>query len=83
MPSPAGVRVVVAESLNRDLGKVSEFCDLWGMKLNERRKTGTMIFSRSRTMHPHAVTAINYWRNYAEGSDDLDKFGLTFNFDSE
>ena len=32
VPSP-GVRVAVAESLIRDLGRVSEFCDLWGMKL--------------------------------------------------
>ena len=32
VPSP-GVRVTVAESLNRDLGKVSECCPL-GMKLN-------------------------------------------------
>ena len=27
-----GVRVAVAESLIRDLGRVSEWCDLWGMK---------------------------------------------------
>ena len=33
VPSP-GVRVSVAESLNRDLGRVCEWCDLWGMKLN-------------------------------------------------
>ena len=52
MPSP-GVRVAVAESLIRDLGKVSEWCDLWGMKLNAR-KTKTMIVSRSRTMHPQS-----------------------------
>ena len=32
VPSP-GVRVAVAESLIRDLGKVSEWCDLCGMKL--------------------------------------------------
>ena len=50
VPSP-GVRVVVAESLIRDLGRVSEWCDLWGMKLNAS-KTKTMIVSRSRTMHP-------------------------------
>ena len=30
VPSP-GVRVTVAESLIRDLGRVSELCDLWGM----------------------------------------------------
>ena len=29
-----GVRVTVAESVSRDLGRVSEWCDLWGMKLN-------------------------------------------------
>ena len=33
VPSP-GVRVAVAESLNRDLGMVNEWCNLWGMKLN-------------------------------------------------
>ena len=50
VPSP-GVRVAVAESLIRDLGKVSEWCDLGGMKLNVS-KTKTMIVSRSRTIHP-------------------------------
>ena len=50
VPSP-GIRVAVAESLIRDLGRVSEWCDLWGMKLNAS-KTKTMIVSRSRTMHP-------------------------------
>ena len=34
----------------RDLGRVSEWCDLWGIKLNAS-KTKTMIVSRSRTMH--------------------------------
>ena len=33
VPSP-GVRVTVAESLIRDLCRVNEWCDLWGMKLN-------------------------------------------------
>ena len=50
VPSP-GLRVTVAESLCRDLVKVSAWCDLWGMKLNVS-KTKTMIVSRSRTMHP-------------------------------
>ena len=45
------IRVAVAESLIRNLGRVSEWCDLWGMKLNAS-KTKTMIVSRSRTMHP-------------------------------
>ena len=50
VPSP-GVRVAVAESLIRDLGRVSEWCDFWGMKLNSSN-TMTMIVSRSSTMHP-------------------------------
>ena len=58
------VRVGVAESLIRDLGRVSEWCDFWRMKLNVS-KTKTMIVSRSRTMHPNHPN--NYWRNCAEG----------------
>ena len=52
VPSP-GVRVTVAESLIRDLGRVSEWCDLWGMKLNAR-KTNIMIASTSRTVDPQS-----------------------------
>ena len=48
-----GVRVAMAESLNRDLRRVSEWCNLCGMKLNSG-KTTTMIFSRSCTMHPQS-----------------------------
>ena len=43
VPSP-GLRVAVAESLSRDLVKVNEWCDLWGMKFNAS-KTKTMIVS--------------------------------------
>ena len=50
VPSP-DVRVTVVESLIRGVGRVSEWCVLWGMKL-KASKTKTMIFSRSRTMHP-------------------------------
>ena len=50
VPSP-GLRVAVAESLSRDLVKVSGWCDLWGMKLNASM-TKTLIVSRSCTMHP-------------------------------
>ena len=46
-----GVRVTVTKSLIRDLGRVSEWCDLWGMKLNAS-KTKTMIVSKPRTVHP-------------------------------
>ena len=52
VPSP-GVRVAVAEYLIRDLARVSEWCDLWGMKLNAC-KTKTMIVSRYRTMRPQS-----------------------------
>ena len=57
-PSP-GVRVTVAEFLNRDLVRVNAWCDLWGMKLNAI-KTKTMIVSRSRSMHPQSPPLINH-----------------------
>ena len=63
VPSP-GLRVAVAESLSRDLVKVSEWCDLRMMKLNAS-KTKIMIVSRSRTMHSQSP-AFNHWRNCAE-----------------
>ena len=53
VPSP-GVRGTVAESVIRDVGRVSEWCDLWGMKLNASN-TKAMIVSRSRTMHPQSA----------------------------
>ena len=44
----------VAESLIPEIGKVSGWWDLWGMKLNSS-KTKTMIArTRSRTMHPQS-----------------------------
>ena len=54
VPSPA-VRVTVAKALIRDLGRVSEWCDLWGMKLNVT-KTKTMIVpghAQCIPNHPH------------------------------
>ena len=45
VPSP-GERVAVSESVNRDLNRVSVWCNLWGMKLNAG-KTKTMIVSTS------------------------------------
>ena len=50
VPAP-GERVCVSESMNRDLNRVSVWCNLWGMKLNAS-KTKTMIVSRSSTVHP-------------------------------
>ena len=49
VPSPAE-RVAVTESLNRDLKRVSVWCDLLGMKLNAS-KSKTIIVSRSCTVH--------------------------------
>ena len=48
-----GIRIRVAESLIRDLGRVGESLDLSGIKLNAS-KTKTMIVSRPRTMHPQS-----------------------------
>ena len=75
MPSP-GVRVTVAESLIRDLSRVSEWCDLWGMKLNAS-KTKTMIVSRSRTMHPLSPS-LTIGGTVLNESDDLGILGVTF-----
>ena len=75
VPSP-GVRVAVTESLIRDLGKVSEWCDLWGMKLNANL-TKTMIVSRSRTMHPRPPFTIG--GTVLKESDVIVILGVTFN----
>ena len=75
VPSP-GVRVAVAESLIRDLGRVSEWCDLRGMKLNAS-KTKTMIVSRSRTMRPQSPP-LTIGRTVLKESDDPVILGVTF-----
>ena len=75
VPSP-GVRVAVAESLICELGRVSEWCDLWGMKLNAS-KTKTMIVSRSRTMHPQPPP-LTIGGTVLKESDDLVILGVTF-----
>ena len=80
VPSP-GVRVAVAEFLIRDLGRVSEWCDLWGMKLNAR-KTKTMIVSKSRTMHPQSPP-LTIGITVLKESDDLAILGATLNYDSK
>ena len=74
VPSP-GVRVEVAVSLIRDLGRVSEWCDLWGMKLNAS-KTKTMIVWRSRTMHPQSPP-LTIGGTVLKESDDLVILGVT------
>ena len=75
VPSP-GVRVAVAESLRSDLTKVSEWCGIWGMKLNSS-KTKTMIVSRSRTMHPQSPALI-IGGTVLKESDGLVILGVTF-----
>ena len=66
VPSP-GLSVAVAESLSRDLVKVNEWCDLWGIKLNASK---TMIVSRSPTMHPQSP-ALTIGGTVLKESDDL------------
>ena len=75
MLSP-GVRVTVAESLIRDLGRVSEWCDLCGMKFNPS-KTKAMIVSRSRTMHPPSPP-LTIGCTVLKVSDGLVILGVTF-----
>ena len=58
IPKPTD-RNRVSESMNRDLAKISDWCNLWGMKLNPN-KTQSMIVSRSRTPDPiHPDLIIN------------------------
>ena len=59
----------------RDLGRVSEWCDLWGMKLNAS-KTKTMIVSRSHTMHPQSPP-LTIDGTVLKESDDLVILGET------
>ena len=47
----SGMRSVISDSLNRDLARISEWCRLWGMKMNPN-KTQSMIVSRSRILQP-------------------------------
>ena len=72
----SGVRVAVAESLIRDLGRVSVWCDLWGMKLNAG-KTKTIIVSISRTMHPQSPP-LTIGGTALKESDDIVILGVTF-----
>ena len=77
VPSP-GVRVTVAESLIRDLGRVSECCDIWVMKLNTS-KTKTMIVSRPRKIHPQS-SQLTIGATVLKEPDDLAILGVTFDF---
>ena len=70
------VRVTVAECLAHDRIMVSEWRDLWGMKLNAS-KTKNMITSRSRTMHPQSPT-LTIGRTVLKESHDVVILGVTF-----
>ena len=63
---------------SRDLVKVSEWCDLWGMKLNVS-KIKTMIVSRSSTMQPNSPT-LTIGGTVLKESDDRVIFGVTYDF---
>ena len=53
VPSP-GLSVAVAESLCRDLVKVSEWCDFWGMKLNASKTDDESLgHAQCIPSHPH------------------------------
>ena len=60
----------------RDLGRVSEWCDPWGMKLNAS-KTKSMIVYRSRTMHPQSPPS-TIGGTVLKESYDLVILGVTF-----
>ena len=62
--------------MNRDLNRVSVWCNLWGMKLNVR-KTKTMIVSRSCTVHPQ-LTPLTLDGTVLKESADLVIMGVTF-----
>ncbi len=64
------MRVSVTESLNRDLQRISDWCVMWGMKLNAN-KTKTMIVSRSRTLLPGFPNLVLSGVNLVESSDLL------------
>ena len=66
----------MAESLNRGLSRVSESCNLWGIKLNAS-KTKTMVVSRSRAMHSQSPS-LTIDDTVLKESVDFDIFGVTF-----
>ena len=59
---------------NHDLSTVSEWCNLWGMKLNVSETT-TMIVSMSRTVHPQSPSFTI--STVLKESVDLGIFGVT------
>ena len=69
-------RNLVAQSLNRDLERIREWCSRWGMKLNAS-KTKTLLVSRSRTEQPlHPPLSVG--NTLLAESDFLTILGVTF-----
>ena len=62
--------------MNRDLKRVSVWCNLWGMKLNAS-KTKTMIVSMSCTVHP-LLTPLTLDGTVLKESAVLVILGVTF-----
>ena len=73
--------LAVAELLNRDLGKVSKWCDLWGIKLNasQTKTVKSVVVYRPFTMHPLSPTLTRGGTMLKE-SDDLDILRKTFDY---
>ena len=71
-----GVRVTVAKPLISDLGRVGEWCDLLGMKLNVSKTKTTIIFW-SRRMHPQSPPLTIDGTVLME-FDALETLGVTF-----
>ena len=69
-PSP-GVRVTVAKSLIRDLGRVSEWCELWLMELNASKPKTMDYVQIPRTMQPQSPP-LTIGGTVLKESDDLD-----------
>ena len=76
VPSLGTRGVAAAESLICDLGRVSEWCDLWGMKLNAS-KTKTMIVLRFCTIHPLSPP-LTIGETVLKESDHLVILGVSF-----
>ena len=74
IPSP-NMRSDVAESLDRDLSKISTWCNLWSMRLNPN-KTQSMIVSRSRTVFPHPDLLIG--STFLNSCDSFKILGVMF-----
>ena len=76
VPSP-GVRVTVAQSLTSYIGRVSEWCDLWGKKLNVSKTKRDYDGLQVDTMHPQSLSS-TIGGTVLKESDDLVILGVTF-----